>query len=648
MPNPEGIIAASSAVAHRQTTRTDEYVGYDAVHPDPNEPVEGYTLATAQVNHYPGQAVPQLPNAFDQSLESPPNAVTLLPADSSNPLGEEEVVAEYNNVRHTMYHSRRGCMVTRWLTELLDYGISESWLLRQATAGLGSSINPNDRWLESVGEAGVNMHNPTTGGTGIRPFPANTDIKTLLTSLPLYHSNSGGGPGVAYAASGCLPLQWDGDGTAESPHTNHSGTATRAAAWWRRPFFHKIEPFFGGRPYIQRITSWSFVPRDHDQSEFGGTVTLSGSGTAKFRYDINLPVGMAAIFDEAYFYDCATSILTRLPEWNDTPDPGLGTISGYINTTRYLHYIEGPDTDSKFPSGYAAVILRRIENDFTVALAVKIGEPPNKNGKISRYMLPNSISVINYKPGIVWTPDIGGDASHAFGVDVESFFGRHVGWHGLVCYKFTGLWNQCVTALKELYTSGLLDERPDMSIIPEEVWARTELAVGNMEGTIAASSSTSVLKVQAGPSSPESLVGGVMRIPNAVAVDHLDRFCKALAGGYIEVYSGPVPLDLDAPAVGVTRLGTLTFSDPAFGPATDADPGAQAIAYPITPELDAEASGFITFMRLWKADGTLHCQLTAGTQGSGADVELETNEVKNGGPIILDTLVLFFDEVFRE
>lgn len=455
---------------HRKSVRSGEYVRYTINQPDPDEPVIDYALNTSRPGDHTGHPVPALVNTFNGVTETPASSVTLTATTSANPVAEQTVTATYGDTTHTIYHSQRGCMVTRWKTEIPGDSIDQEWVIRGWHEGLGLSINPNIRWMERLGTPGVNRHNPTTGGQQLLDV-INDDPNDLITSRLTYHANANGGPGTAFWASACNPLDWDvlsieGD-------TEHGASATTAAMWWRHRIFQRGDPFYGSRERSTRITVWYYVPEEVHESEFGGDVYLGG-GTARLTYGFDLPIGVWEIFDEAYWFDCTDGTLTQIDAWGDVPDPGFGAWEAYKDFARDpLTGVTGP---APFPDGYGAVILRRSSDNFSVSLAARVGGHPVTNGLLDRYTLPTFIHCNRTFHGIIpVTPDIGGVNTAMMGVTTQSFTGTKAGWHGQVAYVAQGLFTKVQQELLDLYTEGLLDALPDPSLMPSQVTAGTDL-----------------------------------------------------------------------------------------------------------------------------------------------------------------------------
>lgn len=129
-----------------------------------------------------------------------------------------------------------------------------------------------------------------------------------------------------------------------------------------------------------------------------------------------------------------------------------------------------------------------------------------------------------------------------------------------------------------------------------------------------------------------------MRLANAVRqlvgdaiVDSLDA---GAAAGTIAIRTGAQPTNVGDADSG-TLLGTLTFSDPAFG-ATNASGVATASA--ITSDTNADASGTAGHARAKDSDGNIKFDCTCG-QGSG-DISFDNNVIVAGGTIAISSMTV--------
>lgn len=111
----------------------------------------------------------------------------------------------------------------------------------------------------------------------------------------------------------------------------------------------------------------------------------------------------------------------------------------------------------------------------------------------------------------------------------------------------------------------------------------------------------------------------------------------------IDIRSGAQPADPDTAATG-TLLATLTMSDPAFGNATDANPGGLLTADAITPDASADATGTAGYFRI-RATGTGADDVADGECGtSGADLNFNTTSITAGSTVSITSLTVTMPE----
>ena len=100
--------------------------------------------------------------------------------------------------------------------------------------------------------------------------------------------------------------------------------------------------------------------------------------------------------------------------------------------------------------------------------------------------------------------------------------------------------------------------------------------------------------------------------------------------GLLRIYAGSVPADADTALGAQTLLATLTMSDPAFGAAADAAPGATATASAITSDTSADATGTAAFFRLLDSNALAVMQGLITATGGGGDMELNSVSITSG------------------
>lgn len=108
-----------------------------------------------------------------------------------------------------------------------------------------------------------------------------------------------------------------------------------------------------------------------------------------------------------------------------------------------------------------------------------------------------------------------------------------------------------------------------------------------------------------------------MRISNLSARAMLDALVDRVDGGagagICRIYDGAQATDPDTAVGAQVLLATLTFSDPAFGAAADAAPGAIATANAITADASADATGTASWFRVLDSTPTAHWDGSVGT-----------------------------------
>lgn len=115
---------------------------------------------------------------------------------------------------------------------------------------------------------------------------------------------------------------------------------------------------------------------------------------------------------------------------------------------------------------------------------------------------------------------------------------------------------------------------------------------------------------------------------NAV-VDLLDAGAGA---GTIKIYGDTIPADADTAVGAQTLLATLTFSDPAFGNASNG----VATASAITADSSIDATDTATWARWADSNGTTVLDCTVGT--SGDDINFNTVAFVTGAECSITSL----------
>lgn len=126
-----------------------------------------------------------------------------------------------------------------------------------------------------------------------------------------------------------------------------------------------------------------------------------------------------------------------------------------------------------------------------------------------------------------------------------------------------------------------------------------------------------------------------------LATDTRNKGCDAIVddidagsgAGTIAIRTGAQPTNVGDADSG-TLLGTLTFSDPAFGAASSGTATASAI----TSDTSADNSGTAGHFRIKDSDANIHSDGTCG-QGSG-DLDFDNNVIVAGGTIAISSLTI--------
>ena len=128
------------------------------------------------------------------------------------------------------------------------------------------------------------------------------------------------------------------------------------------------------------------------------------------------------------------------------------------------------------------------------------------------------------------------------------------------------------------------------------------------------------------------------RITNAVAsaaCDAIVDLIDAGAGaGTLKMYTATIPTDADTALGAQTLLATLTFSDPAFGAASNG----VATASAITSDTSADATGTVTWGRIADSNALTIMDVVIGT--SGEDINLNTAAIVSGATVAVTALTV--------
>jgi hypothetical protein len=126
-----------------------------------------------------------------------------------------------------------------------------------------------------------------------------------------------------------------------------------------------------------------------------------------------------------------------------------------------------------------------------------------------------------------------------------------------------------------------------------------------------------------------------------LSTDTRNKACDAIVDdidsgtppGTIAIRTGAQPTNVGDADTG-TLLGTLTFSNPAFGSAATG----VATAAAITSDTNADASGTAGHFRIKDGSGNIHSDGTCG-QGTG-DLSFDNNVIVAGGTIAISSMTV--------
>jgi hypothetical protein len=126
------------------------------------------------------------------------------------------------------------------------------------------------------------------------------------------------------------------------------------------------------------------------------------------------------------------------------------------------------------------------------------------------------------------------------------------------------------------------------------------------------------------------------RLSNAAAsaaADAVVDLIDAGAGaGTIKIYDGTIPTNANTAIGSQVLLATLTFSDPAFGAASNG----VATASAITSDSSADATGTASWARIADSNGNTVMDVTVGT--SDEDIDFNTVSFVSGATIAISSL----------
>jgi hypothetical protein len=126
---------------------------------------------------------------------------------------------------------------------------------------------------------------------------------------------------------------------------------------------------------------------------------------------------------------------------------------------------------------------------------------------------------------------------------------------------------------------------------------------------------------------------------NAAVDGIVDLIDGGLGDGYVEIRTGSPPASVAAADIG-TLLGTLTFSDPAFGAAA----AGVATANSITSDTSADASGDAGYFRTHDSTNASVFQGKAGEAADSTDMTFDNKTIVAGGTIAISSMTVTMPE----
>jgi len=126
------------------------------------------------------------------------------------------------------------------------------------------------------------------------------------------------------------------------------------------------------------------------------------------------------------------------------------------------------------------------------------------------------------------------------------------------------------------------------------------------------------------------------RITNAAASAAADAVVDLIDGGAgagtLKIYAGTIPTNADTAVGAQVLLATLTFTDPAFGAASNG----VATASAITSDTSADATDTAAWFRIADSNAVTVLDGTVGT--SGDDINLNTVSIVAGATVSITSL----------
>lgn len=121
---------------------------------------------------------------------------------------------------------------------------------------------------------------------------------------------------------------------------------------------------------------------------------------------------------------------------------------------------------------------------------------------------------------------------------------------------------------------------------------------------------------------------------------------SAAAAGHVKIYSAGsgVPARVGVAITDQVLLAELAGSNPFFGDAANASPGALAAANPISDDTDADATGVAAFFRIVDRDGVARLQGSCSVTGGGGELQMPTLSLVQHQRVQITALNLFLAE----
>ena len=133
-----------------------------------------------------------------------------------------------------------------------------------------------------------------------------------------------------------------------------------------------------------------------------------------------------------------------------------------------------------------------------------------------------------------------------------------------------------------------------------------------------------------------------MKISNATAIAACNAIVDLLDGGTLRIYDGTQPADPDTAVSTQNILSEHTLGTPAFGAASDGNPGGEATANAIADDTSANNTGTATWFRISLSGGAAAIDGTAGT--SGTDLIIDDANIVSGQTVKVNSCVLTMPE----